>query len=157
LEIHTMSIFEAAIWAVPAAMIAHLAIGFVLKYPQWKANGRTFHPPAPEPTPAPDPVVDELPLLPDLMEHAAALVVKPIPEVVPVAAVAAAMSAPVAIAVEPVEQVEVVTEPDNYQGMTSAQLRKECSRHGIQWRNARGEGKHLTKPQMLAELKLVDL
>ncbi|MBD1871876.1 hypothetical protein H6F75_00125 [Nodosilinea sp. FACHB-131] len=36
--------------------------------------------------------------------------------------------------------------------MTSAQLRKECSRRAIAWRNAHGKGKHLLKGEMLKAL-----
>jgi hypothetical protein len=38
--------------------------------------------------------------------------------------------------------------------LDSAALRKLCSKHGINWRNARGQGKHLTKAAMIFQLEL---
>jgi zona occludens toxin (predicted ATPase) len=85
------------------------------------------------------PVVDDLPQ-PELLEEASAQV-----ELSPAAA--APMAAPVAIAVEPVEPVAV-----DLAAMTSQQLRKKCSKAGIQWRNVHGKGKHLKKGEMLKAL-----
>ncbi len=39
-----------------------------------------------------------------------------------------------------------------YQGMTSPQLRKECTAIGMKWRNAHGRSKHLSKAEMVAAL-----
>lgn len=36
--------------------------------------------------------------------------------------------------------------------LDSAALRKLCSKHGIQWRDARGKGRHLTKAAMVFQL-----
>lgn len=36
--------------------------------------------------------------------------------------------------------------------LNSEQLRKECSKLGIRWRNAKGKGKHLTRLEMLNAL-----
>jgi hypothetical protein len=42
--------------------------------------------------------------------------------------------------------VTTITNPDR---LNSQQLRQECRKLGIKWRNAHGEGKHLTRPEML--------
>jgi hypothetical protein len=39
-----------------------------------------------------------------------------------------------------------------YAALTSGQLRKECQSHGIKWRNAHAEGKHLKKAEMVQAL-----
>ena len=83
--------------------------------------------------------VDDLPALPVLLAQAEKLTARPVP------AVAAAVAAPVAIV-----RVEVPT-PD-WAKMTNAELRRECSRRGIAWRNAHGKGKHLLKKEMLKAL-----
>ncbi|MBW4486016.1 MAG: hypothetical protein KME14_26125 [Tildeniella torsiva UHER 1998/13D] len=85
------------------------------------------------------PVVDDLPTLEELM--AEALIARPLP------AVAATVAAPVAIA-----RVHVAA--TDWQAMTSAQLRKECSKATprIAWRNAHGKGRHLRKEEMLRAL-----
>lgn len=121
-------------YSIELALILHIALGFIAKYPQWLANGRTFHP---------EPVEDELPALPELLEEAAALVEKPAP------AAAAPMAAPVAISVARVEETPAAVD---LAALTSQQLRKECSRRGIAWRNAHGQGKHLLKGEMLQAL-----
>ncbi len=36
--------------------------------------------------------------------------------------------------------------------LSAMQLRQQCSASGIQWRNARGKGKHLTKQEMIDRL-----
>ena len=76
-----MSFIDTAILAIPTAMVLHMMIGLVLKYSAWLANGRTFHPisPAPETSPEPSPDVD-LPSLPELLDTAAGLTAKPLPE-----------------------------------------------------------------------------
>ena len=94
------------------------------------------------PTPiavAPVLLVDDLPTLPALLAQSEKLTARPVP------AVAAAVNAPVAIV-----RVEVPT-PD-WAKMTNAELRRECSRRGIAWRNAHGKGKHLLKKEMLKAL-----
>ncbi|MGG6242552.1 hypothetical protein ACQ4N7_28405 [Nodosilinea sp. AN01ver1] len=78
----------------------------------------------------------------------------PVPDVAPqsepprpVPAVAAAIATPVAIA-----RVEVAVSAKPIAAMTSAELRKECQRRCIAWRNAHGKGKHLRKGEMLEAL-----
>jgi pyruvate/2-oxoglutarate dehydrogenase complex dihydrolipoamide acyltransferase (E2) component len=41
----------------------------------------------------------------------------------------------------------------NLNSLDSAALRQLCSKHGIQWRDARGKGKHLTKAAMVFQLE----
>lgn len=41
----------------------------------------------------------------------------------------------------------------NLNSLDSAALRKLCSKHGINWRDARGKGKHLTKAAMIFQLE----
>lgn len=48
-------------------------------------------------------------------------------------------------------QVLTVTDPNK---LNCQQLRKECSKLGISWRNVKGAGKHLTKPEMLNAIGL---
>ncbi|MBD1918884.1 MULTISPECIES: hypothetical protein [Cyanophyceae] len=91
-----------------------------------------------EPAPLPQPVEDDLPTLEELLTEAEVLTARPVP------AMAAAVAAPIAVAV-------IKVEAPAYAKMTSVQLRKECSRRGIAWRGVR-EGKHLTKPQMIEAL-----
>ena len=83
------------------------------------------------------PVDDDLPTLPAL--PAEVLTARPVP------AAAAEMAAPVAIV-----RVEVPT-PD-WAKMSNAELRRECARKGIAWRNAHGKGKHLLKGEMIKAL-----
>lgn len=93
------------------------------------------------PTPiavAPVLLVDDLPTLPALLAQSKNLTARPV-------TAAAAVAAPVAIV-----RVEVPT-PD-WAKMTNAELRRECSRRGIAWRNAHGKGKHLLKKEMLKAL-----
>lgn len=39
--------------------------------------------------------------------------------------------------------------------MTVVDLRKECTAKGIRWRNAHGQGKHLTKALMIVALTVL--
>ena len=94
--------------------------------------------------PAPVPVVDDLPTLEELLTEAEVLTTRPVPSV------AAVVAAPVAIA--RVEVEPVVAKPISE--MSSTELRKECSRHGIAWRGVR-EGKHMLKPDMVTALEEV--
>ncbi len=41
----------------------------------------------------------------------------------------------------------------NLNSLSAATLRKLCTKHGINWRNARGQGKHLTKAAMIFQLE----
>lgn len=41
----------------------------------------------------------------------------------------------------------------NLSALDSVTLRKLCAKHGIQWRDARGKGKHLTKAAMVFQLE----
>jgi hypothetical protein len=86
---------------------------------------------------APAVLVDDLPTLPAL--PAEVLTARPVP------AAAAEMAAPVAIV-----RVEVPT-PD-WAKMSNAELRRECARKNIAWRNAHGKGKHLLKGEMIKAL-----
>ena len=98
--------------------------------------------PAPAPVaPAPLPDVD-LPPLEKLVAEPETLTARPVP------AVAAAVAAPVVIA-----RVEVAA--TDWAKMTSTQLRKECSRRAIAWRNVHGKGKHLLKGEMVRALAIV--
>ena len=83
--------------------------------------------------------VDDLPTLPKLLAPAEVLTARPVP------AAAAEMAAPVAIA-----RVEVPT-PD-WAKMSNAELRRECAKRNIAWRNAHGKGKHLLKGEMIKAL-----
>jgi hypothetical protein len=56
---------------------------------------------------------------------------------------AATISQPVAVAVVKVEAPKT---------MTSAELRRRCQSAGIKWRNAHGQGRHLSKGEMIAAL-----
>lgn len=66
----------------------------------------------------------------------------------PVPAIAATSAAPVAVSVVKVEAP--ATELPWL--MTSQELRKECQRRAIVWRNAHGKGKHLRKEEMVKAL-----
>jgi hypothetical protein len=59
------------------------------------------------------------------------------------ASVAATLAAPVATLVVPVA--------NEYHGLTTVQLRKECQAQGIKWRNAHGT-RHLSKGEMIEAL-----
>jgi hypothetical protein len=50
------------------------------------------------------------------------------------------------------ELVETAQDATTLEGMTSQQLRNACKVAGVQWRNVRGKGKHLTKAQMVESL-----
>jgi hypothetical protein len=58
-------------------------------------------------------------------------------------AMAATITAPVAVAVVKVEAPKPVT---------SAELRRQCQAAGIRWRNAHGQGRHLSKAEMISAL-----
>jgi hypothetical protein len=47
------------------------------------------------------------------------------------------------------EPAIAVTNPNS---LTSHQLRRECQKLGIKWRNAHGKGKHLTRDEMLERI-----
>lgn len=88
----------------------------------------------------------------------------PAPEVAPVEVAPELPAAePVKSAPCPMATEAVLTIPDltlldvggteaNLAKLPAAELRKICSAHGIQWRNAHGKNRHLTKAEMLAEL-----
>lgn len=102
----------------------------------------------PAPQVAIAPVEDDLPSLEELMAEAEALAARPLPPLTAaLVAQAAAVAAPVAVAVVKVEaHAKPIAE------MNSEELRKECSRRAIAWRNAHGKGKHLRKEEMLKAL-----
>jgi len=82
----------------------------------------------------------------ELLAEAEALIAQPLPpRTAALVAQAAAIAAPVAVSV-------VKVKVPAYHSMTSVQLRKECQRRGIGWRNAHGQGKHLLKGEMVAAL-----
>ena len=90
-----INLLDAAFLAIPAAMTLHLGIGLILRYPEWKRNGRTFTPPAPAIEPPAEPA----------------------PET-PVPAQAAVIAEPVKTLVIP------VPEPDGLEDMTTKKLRE---------------------------------
>lgn len=51
-----------------------------------------------------------------------------------------------------VDVVELGAAADDLTALTAHQLRPLCQSRGIQWRNARGHGKHLAKTEMIAAL-----
>lgn len=59
-----------------------------------------------------------------------------------------------AIAFLPDLAVEVVTVPTPATVPSSHELRKLCQSAGVKWRNVHGQGKHLTKPEMMQALGL---
>lgn len=44
------------------------------------------------------------------------------------------------------------SEPADPNSMNSQQLRQECRRLGVRWRNAHGKGRHMTRPEMLQQI-----
>ena len=92
--------------------------------------------------------------MPELLAEAEALTARPVPTV------AAEMAAPVAIArVEDAWIAELEVEPpsptataDYLETWSAQELRRECGRQGIAWRNAHDKGKPLTKAQMIKAL-----
>jgi hypothetical protein len=56
---------------------------------------------------------------------------------------------------EPQITVEIgpEAEPIDFSKLTVPQLRVECDKRGIHWKNARGKGKHLLKGEMVKALK----
>jgi len=52
----------------------------------------------------------------------------------------------------PIATLVVQVEATDYSALTSAQLRKVCSQRGITWRNAKAQGRHLSKADMIAAL-----
>jgi hypothetical protein len=74
----------------------------------------------------------------------------------PVRTVAKTIAPTPVLAIEiPDAEKEVIAQAvDNcyYSGLTAVQLRTECARVGIKWRNAHGTSKHLKKSEMLTAL-----
>jgi hypothetical protein len=77
-------------------------------------------------------------------EVAAAEVADPFEQPQALAAIPAAMA--------PVTTLVVKVEPTDYAAMKTPQLRQLCSQRRIQWRNAHGASKHLSKGEMVAAL-----
>ncbi len=77
-------------------------------------------------------------------------------EVAPIATVAKTIARPAVLALDVPdvlkETIALDVDACRYQSMTSPQLRQECGKVGIQWRNAHGRSKHLSKAEMLAAL-----
>jgi hypothetical protein len=91
-----INFIDAAFLAIPAAMTLHLGIGLILKYPEWKRNGKSFTPPAPAIEPPAEPA----------------------PEIPAAPAQAATIAPPVEVLVIP------VLEPDGLEDMTTKKLRE---------------------------------
>jgi hypothetical protein len=76
-------------------------------------------------------------------------------EVAPTPSIAKTIARPAVLAVDVPDAVKesIALDADarRYQGLTSPQLRQECGKVGIKWRNAHGS-KHLSKAEMLAAL-----
>jgi hypothetical protein len=76
-------------------------------------------------------------------------------EVAPTPAIAKTIARPAVLAVDVPdavkESIALDVDARRYQGLTSPQLRQECGKVGIKWRNAHGS-KHLSKAEMLAAL-----
>lgn len=72
-------------------------------------------------------------------------------EPIPVQSIAKTIARPAVLVVATSDSVKesIDIEGDRYAAMTSPQLRKECSLAGIQWRNAHGKNKHLSRSEML--------
>jgi hypothetical protein len=60
-----------------------------------------------------------------------------------------------ALEMEPTTAQTTVKEPAiaDYNAMSSHQLRRECQSLGIRWRNAHGQSKHLSRPEMLERIR----
>lgn len=63
--------------------------------------------------------------------------------------------ATVPAAMAPVATLVVKAEPAA-QPVTSAELRRQCQDAGIKWRNAHGNGRHLSKGEMIAALQEIE-
>ena len=105
--------------------------------------------------PAITPVASVSPVVPELDEDLEPeVIVEAIARHIPAQAAAIA---PVATLSIPLPVLTSATDFDdtvvlNYEGMSSAELRKHCTRAGIQWRNAHGTSRHLRKAEMIAAL-----
>ena len=54
---------------------------------------------------------------------------------------------------QPVATLTIRTEaPADLASLTSAELRRRCQSAGIRWRNAHGQGRHLSKAEMISAL-----
>jgi len=74
------------------------------------------------------------------------------PEPQPIAAMAATITEPVAVAVVKVEATPATEAPADLATLKTPQLRKLCSQRGITWRNALGANRHLPKAAMVEAL-----
>ena len=70
----------------------------------------------------------------------------------PAPAMAQAITQPVAVAVVKVEAPKGPEAPADLASLTSAELRRQCQAAGIKWRHAHGQGRHLSKAEMLQAL-----
>lgn len=120
---------EAIVVGFVSLMVVHFAVGLLALRPRYsaaeieQAAELLGLPDYSEFQPAPEP------------EPAPALC--PVSEVVPFVVPASAEPTPVAA---------------NWAEFDPFQLRKECAQRGIRWRNARTDGKHLRKAEMVAAL-----
>ena len=109
-----------------------IVAGLILHFDHWERNGGTFQP---QPAPIPETVTDtEIQAIADRFPLKTAAAVIGRPEVV--------------LTIE----VEAAPVTPDHASMGVLQLRKECSARNIRWRNARADGKHLRKGEMLAAL-----
>jgi hypothetical protein len=114
--------------------IAYIAIGMIVQYPQWKANGGSFK--APQQTsqalPSPQPETTPTP--------------QPLPS--PQPSQALQVSSPTVTLSIPSPT------PQPSSALTVATLRKLATSQGIQWKNAHGVNRHMTKSELLSALAL---
>ena len=74
------------------------------------------------------------------------------PETQPIAAMAAAITEPVATLTIPTEASTATEGTADLATLKTPQLRKLCSQRGITWRNALGANRHLPKAAMIQAL-----
>lgn len=77
--------------------------------------------------------------------------IEAMPAPAPAPAMAQAITQPVAVAVVKVEAPSTEA-PADLASLTSAELRRQCQAAGIRWRNAHGQGRHMSKGEMIAAL-----
>ena len=130
---------------------AYFVVALIVSFDRWERQGGTFHPTlASEPTsePMPEPTLEPIPVPETITDEA----MRAIAERYPLQTAAAMLVRPEAV--RTLDPSSESAAPD-YGAMTVPQLRKECSAHQpkIHWRNARPDGKHLWKGEMIAALQ----
>jgi hypothetical protein len=115
--------------------IAYIAIGLIVNYPQWKANGGSFNTPQPtsQALPSPQPETTPTP--------------QPLPS--PQPSQALQISSPtISLSIpSPTPQPTSQALPT-----TVKELRKLATSLGLPWKNAHGVNKHLSKAELLQAL-----